>query len=155
MKITDQTLIETLTKLNLDPKVQEGTKQIYGVFQHEGREFPIFLRTLHDGELLQLLTFIPSTVDEDKVIDVARFLHMLNKELDVPGFCIDETSRTVFYRLMLPTLKKEIQAESLEAFLNTSQVVCKSFSTIIEALSVGAVKLEDILKKASEMKTPE
>lgn len=150
MKVTDHNLTETLKKLGLDPKVQEGTNQIYGIFTHEEREFPLFLRVLHEGELLQLLTFIPINVDEDKVTDMARFLHMLNKELDVPGFCIDETSKTVFYRLMLPTLKKEISQESLEAFLNTSQVVCKSFSTIIEALAVGAVKLSDILKKAQQ-----
>ena len=153
MKVNEHNLVETLKKLKFEPKVQPETKQVYIVFEHEKREFPIFFRNLHEGELLQLLTFIPTNVDADKVQEVARFLHMLNKELDVPGFCIDEQSLTVFYRLVLPTLKKEFDPEALEAFLNTSQVVCKSFGTVIEALSVGALSLEEILKKANQLKS--
>jgi len=152
MKVNENNLLQTLKNLKYDAKVQEQTHQIYIIFEHEKREFPLFIRTLHDGELLQLLTFVPCTIDPGKLSDVARLLHMLNKELDVPGFCLDEGSKTIFYRLVLPTLKKEFNPESLEAFLNTSQVVCKSFGTVIEALAVGAVELEEILKKANALK---
>jgi hypothetical protein len=54
---------------------------------------------------------------------------MLNKELDMPGFCLDETSMTVFYRLVLPTLNKELQEGSFEAFINLFQTKgCSHFS---------------------------
>lgn len=153
MKVNEHNLLESLKKLNYEPKVQTETNQICVTFEHEGREFPTFLRPLHNGELIQILTFVPCNVDSDKILDVARFLHMLNKELDVPGFCVDEQSLTVFYRLTLPALKTEYNPDALEAFMNTSQVVCKSFGTVIEALCVGALTLDEILKKANQLKT--
>lgn len=151
MKVNEHNLLETLKTLNFDAKVQPETNQIFLSFEHEGHEFPIFIRPLHDGELIQLLTFIPCSINDDKMLDVSRFLHMLNKELDVPGFCLDEQSKTVFFRVVLPTLKKEFQPESFEALLNTSQVICKSFGTVIEALAIGALSLDEILEKARSL----
>lgn len=153
MKVNEHNLLQALHALKLDAKVQPETKQIFVVFEHEGNQFPLFIRELHDGELIQLLTFIPCHIDANHLLDLGRFLHMLNKELDVPGFCLDETSSTVFYRLMMPTLHKEFSPEVLEALINTSQMVCKSFGTVIEALASGAMSLDEILKKASELKT--
>jgi hypothetical protein len=152
MKVNEHNLLQALKTLNLDAKVQPETKQIYFIFEHEKSQFPLFIRELHDGELVQLLSFIPCNVAKEHMNDLGRLLHMLNKELDMPGFCLDEASATVFYRLMMPTLKKEFQPEILEALINTSQMVCKSFATVIEALAIGAMTLEDILKKANELK---
>ncbi len=152
MKVNEHNILEALKKMKLDAKVQKETNQIYIVFKHESKECPLFIRLLHDGDLVQLLTFIPCYVEQAKALEVCRFLHMLNKELDMPGFCFDETSMTVFYRLILPTLKKECSEETLEAYINTSQMVCKSFGTAIEALAIGAMSLDEILNKAQELK---
>ncbi len=153
MKVNEHNLLQTLQSLKLDAKVQPETKQIYIIFEHEGSQFPLFIRELHDGELIQFLSFIPCSVDKTHIQDLSRLLHMLNKELDMPGFCLDEGSSTVFYRLMMPTLKKEFQPDVLEAIINTSQMVCKSFATVIEALATGAMSLDEILKKAHELKS--
>ncbi len=152
MKVNEHNLLQSLKALNIDAKVQPETKQIYFIFEHEKAQFPLFIRELHDGELIQVLSFIPITVQKEHAIDLGRLLHMLNKELDMPGFCLDESSMTVFYRLMMPTLKKEFHPELLEALINTSQMVCKSFATVIEALASGAMSLDEILKKAHELK---
>ncbi len=153
MKVNQHNLLQTLKTLKLEAQVQPETNQIYIIFEHEGNQFPLFIRELHEGELLQLLSFIPCTIEKEHMNDLGRLLHMLNKELDMPGFCLDETSSTVFYRLMMPTLKKEYQEEILEALINTSQMVCKSFATVIEALATGAMTLDEILKKANELKS--
>lgn len=147
MKINEHNLLQVLKKLNWNPQVQRDTNQVYVTFFHEKREFPIFVRQIHDGELLQLLAFIPITFKESMEADLSRFLHMVNKELDMPGFCIDETTKTIFYRLIIPTFKKELNEEVLEAYLNTIQVVCKSFNTIIEALAVGAMSFIEVMEK--------
>jgi hypothetical protein len=152
MKITEYSLLQELKRLKFEPQVQKETNQIYLIFKHEKREFPLFIRVLHDGELLQILSFIPTNVSEATVSDTARFLHMVNKELDVPGFCLDEASSTIFYRLIIPTFKKELAEDTFEAFLNTSQVVCKTFSPAIEAIARGLMPLDEVLKKANEAK---
>jgi len=148
--VTQERLLEELKKLGLESEVQKETNQIFHVFKLEKREFPLFIRILHEGELLQFLTFIPVQVKKAHFADAARLLHMLNKELDMPGFCLDESSSTIFYRILLPTHKKEIAKEILEAVLNTTQVVCKTFSPAVEAIASGAMNLEHMLKKAEE-----
>ena len=152
MKVNEHNLLEALKSLKLNPQVQAETNQIYIIFEHEKTQFPLFIRMLHEGELVQFLSFIPCNVDPQHANDLGRLLHMLNKELDMPGFCLDEASGTVFYRIMMPTLKKEFQPEIVEAIVNTSQMVCKTFATVIEALAIGAMTLDDILKKANELK---
>jgi len=129
--------------------------QVYFVFEHEKQQFPVFLRILHEGDLLQLLTFIPCNVNLDAIADMARFLHMANKELDMPGFCLDESSLTVFYRLLLPSQEKRFDEDLLRAYLGTGQTICKNFATIIEALAMGAMNLEEILVKVNELKSSE
>jgi len=150
MKANEHNILQVLKGMNLEPKVQDQTGQIYTVFEHEGGQFPTFFRLLHEGDLIQMITFVPYTVTRTMLGDVGRFLHMINKELDLPGFCLDESSTTVFYRLVLPTSKKEFQQESFEALLNTSRLVITSFATVIAGLAVGATSLDEILAKVSE-----
>jgi hypothetical protein len=101
--------------------------------------------------LLQLLVFIPCQLQKEVIPDMARLLHLLNKELDVPGFGMDEMAGVIFYRLMLPTPNKKIEEELLGAFLRTVEQVCKMFSGPIEAVAMGATTLEEILTKAKEL----
>jgi hypothetical protein len=150
IQVTQESLLEAMKKLNIEGEIQKETNQIYHVFKLEKREFPLFIRILHDGELLQFLTFMPVQVKKAYASDVARLLHMLNKELDMPGFCLDETSSTVFYRILYPAHKKEMPTEILQAVLNTTQVVCKTFSPAIEAVAHGLMKFDEMLKKAEE-----
>jgi hypothetical protein len=150
IEVNQQSLIEALKNLKLDPHIQQETNQIYCILKHERREFPLFIRLLHDGELIQILTFIPCSIKASQLNDLSRFLHIVNKELDVPGFCIDETSSTIFYRLILPTVKKEIARETFDALINTTQLVLNTFSPAIEAMSQGFMTLDDVLKKAKE-----
>ena len=151
-KLSHPNLQAQLKALGYDPKVQDETNQAYLVIKHEKREFPIFFRILHEGELLQILSFIPTNFKDESLSDLCRFLLMLNKELDMPGFCIDEASKTIFYRLMLPTHNKELPKETLEAFLQTSQTVCRTFTPVIEAIAIGAMSLDEVLQKAAELK---
>jgi hypothetical protein len=150
IKVTQQDLLEALKNLKLEPHIQTETNQIYCILKHEKREFPLFIRLLHDGELIQMLTFIPCSVKTSQLNDISRFLHIVNKELDVPGFCVDEASSTIFYRLIIPTFKKEIAKETFDALVNTTQLVCNTFSAAIEAMSQGFMTLDDVLKKAKE-----
>lgn len=151
-KVSEPNVLEELKKLNLEPKIQEETNQVYCMFKGEkGGEFPMFVRLLHEGELVQLITFFPCSVQKDQFNDIARFLHIVNKELDVPGFCFDEASTTVFYRLVIPTAKKELSTEVFSAVINTSRVVCTTFAPAIEAMASGAMTLQDVLNKAAAM----
>lgn len=179
INITPDTLLQFMKKHHYEADIQADTEQVFTIFKINKKEYPLFLRVFDEGHLLQLLVFIPSHLEpsdesssekkiphehsehlpkrEQKVVlaDLARLLHLLNKELDVPGFGMDELAGVVFYRLMLPTPKKKIDSEMLLAFIKTIEHVCQMFSTPIEAVSSGQMTLDQILAKAKEMEKPE
>lgn len=174
INITPDALLQFMRKNKYEAEFQAETQQVYTIFKINKKEYPLFLRVFDDGHLLQLLTFIPchleisesyqlgnhsnspsserpSEHNKSVLADLARLLHLLNKELDVPGFGMDEMAGVVFYRLMLPTPKKKIESDLLLAFLKTVEHVCQMFSTPIEAVSSGKMSLDQILAKAKEM----
>lgn len=167
INISTESLLEFMRKNKYESDIQVDTNQVYTILKVNDKEYPLFLRVFDEGHLLQVLAFIPTHLKQrnpqesssqselinDKAVlcDLARLLHLLNKELDVPGFGMDEMAGVVFYRLMLPTPKKKIDPDLLLAFLKTVDHVCKMFSTPIEAVSSGQMTLDQILAKAQEM----
>ncbi len=175
INISLEAILAFMCKNNYEADIQPDTQQVYTIIKIGQKEYPLFLRVFDEGHLLQLLVFIPCHLEPKEhaaggrksgshdvgkselssqqrvVSDLARLLHLLNKELDVPGFGMDEMAGVVFYRLMLPTPKKKIEGDLLLAFLKTVDHVCRMFSTPIEAVSSGQTTLDDILAKAQEM----
>jgi hypothetical protein len=173
INITPDSLLQFMRQHKYESDIQADTQQVYTIFKLNQKEYPLFLRVFDEGHLLQLLVFIPSHLEPNEqfvlgkqhsptasskspeqnaiVADLARLLHLLNKELDVPGFGMDEMAGMVFYRLMLPTPKKKIDSDLLLAFLKTVEHVCQMFSAPIEAVSSGQMTLDQILAKAREM----
>lgn len=172
INMTSDSILNFMQKNKYEADIQPDTQQVYTIFKNDQKEYPLFLRIFDNGHLLQLLVFIPCHLEPNEefakgnpvkhhdlknpqqdaiVTDVARLLHLLNKELDIPGFGMDEMAGVVFYRLMLPTPKKKIDSDLLLAFLKTVEHVCQMFSTPIEALSSGRMTLNEILSKAREM----
>lgn len=168
--MTPDSILSFMRKNKYEAEIQPDTQQVYTIFKINKKEYPLFLRVFDDGHLLQLLVFIPCHLEpnenfapgkkdslssghqvKESTADLARLLHLLNKELDVPGFGMDEMAGVVFYRLMLPTPKKKIDEELLVAYLKTAEHVCQMFSTPIEAVSSGQMTLDQILAKAHEL----
>lgn len=172
--MTPDSLLNFMQKNKYEANIQSDTQQVYTIFKINKKEYPLFLRVFDDGHLLQLLVFIPCALEpnqkfafdkktkrepsesssdksKESVADLARLLHLLNKELDVPGFGMDEMAGVVFYRLMLPTPKKKFDEDLLVAYLKTAEHVCQMFSTPIEAVSSGQMTLDQILAKAHEL----
>lgn len=141
---------EHLRRKGLEAQLQKETQQLYLIFKIAEREFPLFIRVFEGGELLQLLAFLPCNTKANTLGDTARLLHLLNKELDIPGFGMDESSSVVFYRCMLPAPKKQLEETLFDAFLNSIQLVCKSFAPVIATVAYGGATFDEIIKKTQE-----
>lgn len=150
INMTIDSLLNFMRQHEYEADIQADTQQVYTILKISNKEYPLFLRVFDEGHLLQLLVFIPFTLEKKLVPDMARLLHILNKELDVPGFGMDEMAGVVFYRIMLPTPKKKIDNELLAAFLKTVEQVCTMFAVPIEAIGYGKMTLDEILEKAQE-----
>ncbi len=153
--LTIDSLHKHLQEKNLSPEIQKETHQIYVIFKYGGKEFPLFFRIFEEHGLLQLITFIPSNLKAECVGDLARLLHYLNKELDIPGFCFDEAAGLVFYRVMIPAPNKEIDPKILDAYIQSVQTVCQTFAPVIAAVSTGMSSFDSVLKLVKESQEKE
>jgi hypothetical protein len=131
--------------------VDSNKQQISSAFILEGKQYPLFIRIFGEGNLLQLLTFLPSEsgnpLEKIHFADVARLLHLLNKELNLPGFGMDEMAGLIFYRLMIPTPHGEIAKELLLSFLQAIETICQTFNPAIEVVASGKDRIDNILKQ--------
>lgn len=131
-------------------ELQKETNQLCILLKTGEREYPLFIRVYDGEELLQLLAFLPCNTKKTTVADTGRLLHLLNKEIDIPGFGMDEDSEVVFYRCMIPSREKQIDEKILDSYLNAIQVVCQSFAPVIAAVAYGAVTFDDVIKSSKE-----
>lgn len=145
-----ESLLAALQKRNHDAKIQEETKQIYSILKIEQREFPLFLRIFPEEHLLQMLAFLPCQIKEESKGSVARLLHLFNKELDMPGFGMDEVAQVAFFRCMVPSIDDQVNEKQFDNYFAAIEMACKTFSPTVEAIASGAVDFDDLLNKAIE-----
>lgn len=146
-----QAIVSALEKSGVKATIQDKSKQVVATLALQGYDYPMFVRELSGGNLLQMLTFVPCTVQKESALDLCRLLHMINKELDMPGFCWDEDSGTVFYRVIIPCLQPNAEETLIQVYLETTRRVCSMFGTIVQAVAVRAMTLEEMLRKAQEL----
>lgn len=150
VKATVEGLLAKLKEKKEDAQIQKETNQVYMILKHEKREFPLFVRIMGDGELVQFMVFFPVALKPQAYNDLARLLHVLNKEIDIPGFGMDEKAKVAFYRCMVPTLDGELPDVFVDGFMRSIEVVCQTFSPVIEAVGFGVATYAELMKKAEE-----
>lgn len=146
-------LIKLFKERNRAVNLQQETNQLYEVMKVEGHEFPLFGRVMEGGSLVQLLLFFPIKIEKKALNDLSRLLHLLNREMDIPGFGLDEEAPVAFYRCMIPTFDGKLPGDVLDGFLRSIQAVCQTFTPAIGAVASAQATYEDLLKKAREQLT--
>ena len=117
----------------LGNEIEKESKQIYFKLDIQDKEVPVFFKVMEKASLLQLIAYPPTQIKEEMFAEIARFLHILNKELDIPGFGMDENSKLIFYRLVLPSLKNELDEGLVRAYVNTIKNALTFFFAGIQA----------------------
>lgn len=148
-KLTLNNLFNFLTKNNYLPELQNETNQIYVLIKKANTELALFFRVLGDGELLQIVTYLPLKIKNESTNEVARLLHKINNDLDVPGFCLSEPSQLIFYRLVVPCLDKMCSPALLLQYLKIAPQACSTCIHVIASVANGAISFDDLLKKGS------
>lgn len=72
---------------------------------------------------------------------------MMNKELDLPGFGVDEKTGVIFYRFMLPTSEREFNENILDALIESTRNITESFAPAIAAVAGGVATFDEVVKK--------
>lgn len=128
---------KNLLERKFKAEIQSSTQQIYIVFNHAGREFPLFIKVDETNGVLQLLIFLPCTMRPNAPQEVARLLHLLNKEMDLPGFGMDEQANVIFYRLVMLTHDKQIQGDLLNNIITSMVRISGALLPTISSVAGG------------------
>ena len=89
-------------------------------------------------------------IHEKAVSEAARLLHFVNREIDMPGFGMDEKDQLMFYRLVLPCLDKKIDTKLLDLYLVATRVACETFMDAIQLIASGSANFERVVKERKQ-----
>lgn len=146
--LTHDTLLDYLRGKNFEPEIQSETKQIVAEMIVGREKHPFFVKMDSTSGIIQLLVFLPYELKPSAAPDVARLLLYCNKEIDLPGFGVDETANVVFYRCVLVGTKDEIAIELLDKVITAIPKLCEAFFPLITMAMGGKIKFDTILEKA-------
>lgn len=149
IKLNQDDLLKLLNSWKLEPTFQPVTAQVYIVMKIRELEVPVFFGIRSENTLLQTIAYLPYRLQKNTLNEVARVLHLLNKELDVPGFGLDEKENLMFYRTVILCPDQELNEKVLELHLATGRVAVESFMGAIEMIATGKKSVEDLYKKSN------
>lgn len=140
-------LENALKKLGYSITFQKESSQFVLILKVNNEDYPVFLRILGNNTLLQVVMFLPCQVNEETLPDTLRLFNFFNTKLDQPGFCFDEETKLVFYRIVLHAFdKKMIPATTLQTVFETLKSIANTFSPLTNLVSSGNKTFNDILQ---------
>lgn len=144
--LSQNSLLKYLKDQELKPILQKETNQIYLILEVNKIEVPVFFGIREESSLLQILAYLPYQLQEKAFGDTARMLHLLNKELDMPGFGMDEKEKLIFYRNVIPCLDSKVHPQLLNMHLATTRLACETFMYGIGVIASGSVSADEMMK---------
>lgn len=145
IKLSLEHIKKYLASRDISLEVQKETDQLHTVLKFHGASYPLFIRVFERSDMLQLLLFLPCTIKKGCESELARLLHRINKEVDIPGYGMDESSDVVFYRFMLAGYKKQIEEAAILSYLRSLEKLCDAFTVPIVAVAQGRLTFQAIL----------
>ena len=139
-------LLAYLRENQQEPELQKATDQVFITYQVQGYEVPVFFLARTESELLQIVAYLPYQLPQKTFGEVARMLHILNKELDMPGFGMDETEKLMFYRSVIPCPDGKVSKRLFNMHLGTTRIVCDTFMHAIGMIVSGTMTVDEVLK---------
>lgn len=150
IQLDTESVMHHLKQLGYAPTYQEETKQIYILIKQEKLEFPLFFKIDPDKTSLQMVLFFPMKV-KNNWGDIARYLHYLNKEIDLPGFGMDETMGVIFYRATLLAEDGACSNQQFEGLLISIPRLASLFLPPIALLVQGSATYDVVTKRTREL----
>lgn len=131
-------------------QLQTATNQIFIIFNVDKRDFPLFIKIDEQNHTLTIILFMPCTMRPKAPPEVGRLLHLLNKEIDLPGFGMDETANVIFYRYVLLMPQNEIDGTLFKTVVESMARLGPNFYPLISSVANG-VYFEAISAEARKL----
>lgn len=147
IELTNNNILKYLQDQKLQPSLQKETDQVYVEMKIKEFNIPVFFLIRPESALLQIVAYLPYQLPKKTFPEVARMLHMLNKELDMPGFGMDELEQLIFYRCVIPSLDRKIDTRLLNMYLGTTRLACDTFIHAIGMIVSGTTTVDQVLNE--------
>lgn len=95
---------------------------------------------------LQLLVFFPFFVEEKSFPDLSRYLLLINKSLEFPGFGLTESDRLVYYRQVIFFPSSRVTETMLLDFIGMILMLIDSFGPNIAQIAQLEKSYSEIIK---------
>ena len=115
-------------------------------FKHPFGDFPILLRLISQKQILQILAILPGFFTPQTAPEVARILHMINRDSQLPGFGMDEREFKVFYRLHFPLTGNKIDPQVLKNYFQEVEECCPNMLPVIVQVASGELTCDEALR---------
>lgn len=149
IKLTLNDLLAYLNAKKLDPTFQPQYGQIFINLTIDEHEIPVFFG-IRSEMLLQTIAYLPYEIQPKTLGEIARLLHVLNKELDLPGFGMDEKERLMFFRTVIPTIDAQVEEKMIDMCIGITRLACETFMKAIALVLSGAMTVDSINEKQPE-----
>ncbi len=144
MKLSEYEILRFLKAEGHDVQTDAETQQHYFMFSLANLEVPFFVKVDKDNILLQLVSYLPFQVAKDGAPTLARALHVFNRQMEVPGFGMEETEGTVFYRLVYPCPSKQIDEATTRLLIHAAALAIETFLLTLKAMEEQEITMEQI-----------
>lgn len=146
MELNYVNLEQLISKLGYSVSFQKETGQLVMIFKAEPVEYPVFLRIIQRDALLHIVMFLPCKVEEKTLSDTLLLLNFFNREIEIPGFCYDDISKLIFYRIVLPTIDYSIVSMLIEKIFKVFPSIANTLTPITQLVCNGTKTYNDIKK---------
>lgn len=91
---------------------------------------------------------IPFRFEPEAVNDIARFLLLINKTLEFPGFGMSEVDQVIYYRHDLYCGFGQLNEDVLKGILGYLLFVVDSFTPKLQQLAARKISFKDVVEEA-------
>lgn len=137
---------QALQARGLKTDMETTTHQLHANIKINNIDYPLFMRIYEQNHLLQLLLFLPFNIKDSVVNETARLLHLINKQIDLPGFGMDEASHTIFFRQILVGIEGKIDEHLIAIYIESFERIVRLFAVPIVNVSQGNFSYEAVAK---------
>ena len=110
------------------------------------------MTTRKADDLLKIEEFylpFPFLLHEEAKSDMARFIALVNKAIDIPALGMCEMNRVIFFRHVHMCLQEEIEEQLFPSVIATIVMLFDMFGEKMEAIALGKASLYDLIQETS------
>lgn len=104
-----------------------------------------------DYASIHIDAFFPFIVQDLAMQEVAQFLHFLNLQIEIPGFCLNYLDNKILYRYVLLSESQHIPQKIIVALVGIAMLFQDVFGQVLERLAKGEISFVGVMSEIEKV----